>query len=143
MGAQGAGKSSFYRQRFAETHLRINLDMLRTRRRERRLVDVCLAIGQRFVVDNTNPTVEDRARYIAPARAAGFSIVGYRFDLPFEALLARNALREGKARVPEVAIKSTLKRFEEPSLSEGFDSIHRVIADGDGFSIIGIDHEIR
>ena len=34
-GAQGAGKTSFYRYRFFETHVRVNLDMLRTRARER------------------------------------------------------------------------------------------------------------
>jgi hypothetical protein len=38
VGLQGAGKSSFYRERFFDTHLRLSLDMLRTRHRERLLV---------------------------------------------------------------------------------------------------------
>jgi hypothetical protein len=33
-GVQGVGKSTFYRERFFATHVRINLDMLRTRNRE-------------------------------------------------------------------------------------------------------------
>lgn len=33
-GIQASGKSAFYSERFFHTHVRINLDMLRTRRRE-------------------------------------------------------------------------------------------------------------
>lgn len=77
MGIQAVGKSSFYKERFFRTHVRINLDMLKTRRREQALVGACLEVGQSFVVDNTNPTIEDRARYISVAREAGFVISGY------------------------------------------------------------------
>ena len=73
-GVQAAGKSTFYRERFFETHVRINMDMLRTRRRERLLLDACLAGRQPFVVDNTNVLAAERARYIEPARAAGFIV---------------------------------------------------------------------
>jgi hypothetical protein len=55
VGIQGAGKSTFYRERFFTTHLRINLDMLKTRHRELRFLHTCLESRQRFVVDNTNP----------------------------------------------------------------------------------------
>jgi predicted kinase len=44
MGIPASGKSTFYQQRFSTTHLRINLDMLRTRRRECSLFDWCLAM---------------------------------------------------------------------------------------------------
>ena len=33
MGIQASGKSTFYRQKFADSHIRINLDMLKTRHR--------------------------------------------------------------------------------------------------------------
>jgi len=62
IGLQGSGKSTFYRERFFATHFRINLDMLRTRRRETLLLDACLAGGIPFVVDNTSPTIAARAR---------------------------------------------------------------------------------
>jgi len=77
VGVQGAGKSTFYRERFFDTHVRINLDMLRTRRREQLLFEACLEAGQSFVVDNTNPTPADRARYVAPARERGFRVIAY------------------------------------------------------------------
>ena len=69
IGIQAAGKSSFDGDRFASTHIRVSLDLLKTRRREQHLLDECLAAGQRIVIDNTNPTREDRSRYIAAAKA--------------------------------------------------------------------------
>ena len=42
IGLQASGKSSFYRERFFGTHVRVNLDMLKTRNRESLLVTACL-----------------------------------------------------------------------------------------------------
>jgi predicted kinase len=64
IGIQGAGKSTFYLQRFFHTHVRLSLDLLRTRHRERTLLEACLGAGQPLVVDNTNVTAAERARYI-------------------------------------------------------------------------------
>lgn len=73
IGGQAAGKSTFYQQHFRDTHVRINLDMLRTRHREAILLEACLRMKQPFVVDNTNPTPEDRQRYIPLASSlSGF-----------------------------------------------------------------------
>jgi hypothetical protein len=75
-GIQAVGKSLFYKERFFTTHVRINLDMLKTRHREKLLLKACLEMKQPFVVDNTNPTIDNRKRYIGPAKQAGFQIVG-------------------------------------------------------------------
>ena len=132
IGLQGAGKSTFYRERFFATHLRLNLDMLRTRRRETLLLGACLAGGIAFVIDNTNPTPEGRARYITPSRAAGFRIVGYYFDLPLALCLARNAARPRAERIPVRGIYGTRKRLRPPIYDEGFDALHRVYLDRGG-----------
>ena len=52
------------------------------------------------VVDNTNVTIEERARLIAVARRHGARVVGYFFDCEMADCLARNQTRTGKARVP-------------------------------------------
>jgi predicted kinase len=91
VGIQASGKSTLYQQRFFATHVRISLDLLRTRRRERALLDWCIHHQQRFVVDNTNPTAAERAVYIVPARAAGFQVVGYVFESHVRTSIARNA----------------------------------------------------
>ena len=82
VGVQASGKSSFFAERFSDSHVRINLDMLRTRHREGLLLDACIRMKQPFVVDNTNLERKRRAKYIEPARSAGFRIVGYYFESP-------------------------------------------------------------
>ena len=127
-GLQAAGKSAFYLERFVDTHLRLSMDMLRTRHREGLLLRTFLEAKQPFVVDNTNPTAEERARYIVPARAARFRVVGYLFDITLEEALRRNALRTGKQRIPEKGLRATLRKLERPTLEEGFDVLYRVEA---------------
>ena len=136
VGIQASGKSSFYRERFFDTHVRINLDMLRTRHRERLFVRACIEARQPFVVDNTNPTIEERSRYIEPARASGFRVVGYYFVATVGEALVRNARRTGKARIPERGIFGTRKRLQVPSLEEGFDELRRIRMDDAGSFIV-------
>ena len=42
VGLQGAGKSTFYKERFLDTHPRLSLDMLKTRHREKRFLMACV-----------------------------------------------------------------------------------------------------
>ena len=106
--------------------MRINLDMLRTRNRERVMLEACIAARQSFVVDDTNPLSADRARYIVPARAAGFRIIAYFFTTPQREAMRRNSVRKGKQKIPPVAIAGTFKKLQRPTLDEGFDEIHAV-----------------
>lgn len=126
IGIQGAGKSTFFKQRYVDTHIRINGDMLRTRYREQILLEACLKAKQAFVVDKTNAALEKRARYIQPAKASGFRVVGYYFRSNFEEALRRNELREGKAKVPQSGLRSFLKELAKPSYNEGFDQLFYV-----------------
>ena len=126
VGIQGSGKSSFFRERFFATHVRINLDMLRTRHREELLLAACLAAGQSFVIDNTNSLPIDRARYVNRARATGFHTAAYFFESSLREAMARNNLRAGKKKVPAPAVAAAFKKLVRPSSEEGFDEIYIV-----------------
>ena len=128
-GIQASGKSSYYKAHFADTHIRFNLDMLRTRHREALLFHACLQAKQPCVIDNTNPTAAARAKYLAPARAAHFQSIAYYFDTSFADALARNAARSGKARIPDRAVIATHKQLKPPTIAEGFAAIYRVRLD--------------
>ena len=93
IGLQASGKSSFYQEKFIDTHIRINLDMLKTRHREKILFNACLEAKQPFVIDNTNPTREERSYYITSAKAKKFKIIGYYFESNLENCKLRNQQR--------------------------------------------------
>jgi hypothetical protein len=135
-GVQAAGKSTFYRERFFETHVRINMDMLKTRTRERLLLDACILAKQPFVVDNTNPLAADRARYVQPARAAGFRVSGYFFRATTREAIARNRRRTDKPAIPVPGLLGTYKRLEEPTWSEGYDALFTVTLTPDNAWIV-------
>jgi len=136
IGLQGAGKSTFYKERYFDTHLRINLDMLNTRHRERRLLQACVETSQAFVVDNTNPTRAERAIYIQGAKEAGFRIIGYYFQSKVEECKRRNEQRPDDRQVPLRGILGTAGRMERPALDEGFDELHYVRIDEAGGFVI-------
>jgi predicted kinase len=134
-GIQASGKSTFYQDRFSRTHIRINLDMLRTRNREARFLQTCLDTKQSFVVDNTNPTQADRDRYIGLAKDAGFRMVGYFFRSAVEDALRRNMARTRKQCIPAIAIHACHARLEAPSEDEGFDELFEVKIVGNRFVV--------
>ena len=135
MGLQGSGKSTFYTKHLSKDYVRVNLDTLKTRSRERLLMDECMGEGKSFVIDNTNPTRADRARYIALAREQGYHVIGYFMESKIKDCIARNSLREGNARVPNIAIAATSNKLEIPSFDEGFDELYFVKNDGEAMII--------
>ena len=133
MGLQASGKSSFYREQFFSSHVRISLDLLRTRHRECRMLSLCLETQQPFVIDNTNPTREDRRRYIDAAQSAGFSIVGYYFSGRVTECLLRNQQRSQP--VPDVGLLATARKLQVPSMDEGFCALKYVRLEASVFVI--------
>ena len=140
VGIQASGKSTFYAERFGRTHVRINLDMLRTRHREWRFVQTCLETRQAFVVDNTNVSAAHRARYIGPAKAAGFHVIGYLFRTGLDDSIRRNASRTGKNCIPEGGIRAMHNLLEPPTMAEGFDQLRTVSIGADGAFVVEEQH---
>ena len=136
VGIQASGKSTFYHDRFSNTHLRINLDMLKTRHREKRLIETCLEISQRFVIDNTNPTVTDRERYIILLKNQGWKIIGYYFRSNINDSIERNQKRQSSQQVPVKGIRGTYSRLIVPKYEEGFDQIYSVEPQAEGKFIV-------
>jgi predicted kinase len=135
MGLQASGKSTFFRTHFALTHAHVSKDLLRNNgkkaRRQQQLIEEALRAGHSVVVDNTNPSKEERETLIALGHLYGATVVGYFFEVQVQQSLERNKLRPGKARVPDVAIFTTRKRLVRPSAEEGFDRLFSVRAMGD------------
>ena len=140
VGLQASGKSTFFRERFAATHAHVSKDLFRNNknpnRRQTQLIEAALEQGSSVVVDNTNPTVEDRLTLIELGNKFGARIIAYYFESEVRRCIGRNRRRLGKERVPDVAIFATAKKLVAPSYSEGFDELFRVrITDGSAFAV--------
>lgn len=135
IGLQASGKSYFYLSNFYKSHLRLNMDMLKKRHRESILFNACLESKQSVVIDNTNPTKEDREKYISGFKNHRFEVVGYYFASCLSECLERNASREGKERVPDVGLKDTYNKLELPEYPEGFDELYYVTMKNGGFTV--------
>ena len=131
IGLQASGKSTFYRAHFLATHSYVSKDLLRSNkrpaRRQQQLIEDALQAGRSVVIDNTNPTREDRAPLIALGHQYGARVVGYYFEVQVKRSIERNNLRAGKERVPPVAIFTTLKKLTPPLYREGFDQLYNVL----------------
>jgi predicted kinase len=132
IGIQATGKSTFYKERFFKSHVRINMDMLKTRHRESMLFTACIEMRQPFVVDNTNPTMNDRKKYIDPAKQNKFKIIGYYFSSEIYQSLGRNRKRSEREQIPERGIKGTYSKLEIPDYNEGFDELYYVKTNENG-----------
>lgn len=126
IGIQATGKSTFYKEKFFNTHFRISMDLLNTRNKENQLLEKCIELQQKVVVDNTNPSIEDRARYIQKFKEKKYKTIGYFFRSRVEESLERNNKRIGKERIPDVGIFSTKKKLTYPTFSEGFDELYYI-----------------
>jgi predicted kinase len=130
IGLPGAGKTTFYWQHFANTHRLVSKDLWPNARhreaRQRRILGDALARGESVVVDNTNPSQQDREPLVSIAHAHHARVVGCFFDVSTREAVARNAGRAGRERVPNVAIFAAAKRLQPPALAEGFDRLFLV-----------------
>lgn len=129
IGIQGSGKSTFC-QKYLPNFYRINLDTLKTRHQEQLAIDECFKCGRNFVIDNTNPTIDERGKYILRAKKEGYKILGYFMESKIKDCIERNNQRTGKACIPATAIAATSNKLQLPSYDEGFDELYFVKNNG-------------
>lgn len=146
IGLQASGKSTFARSRFGATYQYVSKDLLGNNsnpaRRQRQLIEAALQQNLSVLVDNTNPTIEVRKELINLGRLYAANITGYFFEVQLKQCLERNRAREGKARVPDVAIFATLKRLTRPSYAEGFTKLFVVRnSGGQNFEVLDWEEE--
>ncbi|QKJ30714.1 AAA family ATPase [Mucilaginibacter mali] len=134
-GIQATGKTTFFKEKFFKTHMRISLDQLNTRNKEFKFVETCIMTNHPFVIDNTNPSRAERAKYIAIAKTNRFKVTGYYFSSKLADALERNNQRTGKEKIPEIGIKGTFKKLRLPSIDEGFDELYYVTVENNIFTV--------
>ena len=134
IGIQASGKSSFCKSILKE-YVRINLDELNTRNKERIAIMEAIQSGVDIVIDNTNPTKADREKYVSIAKNHGYEVIGYFMQSRLQECIDRNEQREGKAYIPRKAIACTSNKLEIPDYVEGFDKLYFVSISEAGYMI--------
>lgn len=138
IGLQASGKSSFYQSRFSSTHIHISKDRLPKssdkNRRQLELLQSSLAAGKSVVVDNTNARKADRMALIEAGRRFNAKIIGYYFESILKDCLERNRQRK-EGQVPAVALYTSTKKLEPPTIDEGFDKLYFVRLTNGNFKI--------
>lgn len=126
IGIQASGKSTFYKMNFFNSHLRISNDLLKTKNREKLLLEYCINTQMPCVIDNTNLTKEVRLKYLERFKQAQYKVTGYYFRTDIKQSLQWNKNRKGKEYIPEVGILGAYKKIEIPSYEEGFNKLFYV-----------------
>jgi predicted kinase len=140
IGLQAAGKSTFYRSRFADTYEQISKDLLKNSKNKDKNQQQLERIERAFqeqrsvVVDNTNVTVQDRQLLIDVGRKYHVTITGYYFEPDVLSSRTRNLERDGKAQVPEKVIFITAYKLEPPTYAEGYNTLYNVRSGKDSTS---------
>ncbi|XP_030053814.1 bifunctional polynucleotide phosphatase/kinase [Microcaecilia unicolor] len=130
VGYPAAGKSAFMKaQLVSKDYAYVNRDTLGSWQKCVAACEKSLHSGKSVAVDNTNPDLESRSRYIDCARKAGVPVRCFLFTAPIELIKHNNRFREitsDHLHVNNMVIHSYKNKFVPPSLNEGFSEILRI-----------------
>lgn len=148
IGAPGSGKSTFRNKQFQDTdHTVVSMDDLRMEWYDKNDYETAFAKASKdssfnakvdkfyietlrendmVVLDNTNTAAKARKRWIAPAKARDFKVIGVLFPVALQTILDRQKTREDKT-IPDHVVRNMYERMSLPMYGE-FDDV--IVYDG-------------
>ncbi|XP_062872687.1 bifunctional polynucleotide phosphatase/kinase [Trichomycterus rosablanca] len=133
VGFPGSGKSTFFNTHIIpKGYVYVNRDTMGSWQQCVAACERALKEGRSIAVDNTNPDVESRKRYVDVSRNAGVPCRCFNFTASFELAKHNNTFREiapsttKHVHVNDMVFHSYKKKFVAPSLSEGFSEILQI-----------------
>ncbi|XP_056231072.1 bifunctional polynucleotide phosphatase/kinase [Seriola aureovittata] len=133
VGFPASGKSTFFQTHIVpKGYAYVNRDILGSWQSCVSACERALKEGRSVAVDNTNPDLESRKRYVDVAKAAGVPCRCFHFSASLDQAKHNNRFREmapsdsKHVKVNEMIFHSYKKHFVAPALSEGFSEILQI-----------------
>uniref|UniRef100_A0AAG5DNA9 PNK FHA domain-containing protein n=1 Tax=Anopheles atroparvus TaxID=41427 RepID=A0AAG5DNA9_ANOAO len=131
IGFPGSGKSHFVRQYLAPKGYEIvNRDTLGSWQKCVTSMESAIQRGKSVVIDNMNPDVESRKRYLQAATRANIPVRCFVMDVSYKHARHNNAFREltdrSHSTIPDMVFNSYKSKFQEPTVKEGYKEIVKV-----------------
>uniref|UniRef100_A0A8C4SD49 Bifunctional polynucleotide phosphatase/kinase n=2 Tax=Erpetoichthys calabaricus TaxID=27687 RepID=A0A8C4SD49_ERPCA len=130
VGYPASGKSTFFQKHLVRAgYTYISRDVLGSWQKCVAACEKAIHEGKRVIIDNTNPDIESRSRYLKISREATVPCRCFLFTATLEQAKHNNRFREmcssGKGHVPvnDMVFNSYKSKFVAPSLGEGFTEI--------------------
>ncbi|CAI4227121.1 unnamed protein product [Auanema sp. JU1783] len=128
VGFPGSGKSTFARNIAAEHNYAIvSRDILGTWQKCVAQAKKELEDGRSVIIDNTNPDVESRARYVSLAKTMSVSVrcfvMNCTMDHALHNIRFRTLTNSSVPIVSSMVLRMHNSKYKKPELSEGFDEI--------------------
>lgn len=135
VGMPGSGKSyisaEIQSKGFIENKLYmiINRDKLKTIEKCIKYCESNLKLNLSVIIDNTNPSLADRKKFIDLAKKYSYQIRCILFDMPLELALHNNYYRHFKYNsllIPKIAYNIYKSRYVKPEIKEGYKEIIKI-----------------
>jgi bifunctional polynucleotide phosphatase/kinase len=123
VGSPASGKSYYSQELETKGFLRINKDRMKTDKVMEKAFNEGIKDGRNIVIDNTNPTKEARAKFIAIAKKESYNVTIVWMNFPLSVVEYLDNYRIAKYKnqdyhVPIVAMRVYYKKFEKPTEKE-------------------------
>ena len=132
VGFPASGKTTFYKTVMKpDGYVHVNRDTLGSWQKCVALCEQQLLKGGKVVIDNTNPDVESRNRYIKCAQKHCVPVRCFQFMTTLAHAKHNNKFRElttniENKKVTEIAFNAFKSRFVPPSITEGFSEVLKI-----------------
>ena len=134
IGAPASGKTTFYQKHLQpEGYIYINRDTLGSWQKCVAECEKVLRLRKSVVIDNTNPDVDSRKRYLTVAEKHNIPTRCFLFAASIAHCKHNNKFRElknisipGYKPVNDIAFNAYSTRYKQPDINEGFTEIVRI-----------------
>ncbi|CAK93378.1 unnamed protein product (macronuclear) [Paramecium tetraurelia] len=129
IGAPGSGKSTFVHNHLND-YTRVNRDSLKTKEKCLKVAEQAIKEKKYLVIDNTNPTPDDRAAFIKLAQDNKYPVRGFFLEVSKDLCLHNDTQRDTNnfrehfsKKVGKMPINMIFSKVTPPTKDEGFSEV--------------------